>query len=130
MKEIKQRKTGEIAAILLSVWLGIVAITLTHLWSYYNPLQANPILLNWGSWIPSWWAIGPYTGKETAGLVVWLGTWTILHWTLGRIEVKLKPWTIGFAIAFIVNLIILWPTVYHTILWWPSLPNTLPGGEG
>lgn len=130
MKENKQRKTGEAVAVLLSVWLGIAATTVSHLWSYYDPIKANQILLKLGSWIPSWWGIGPYTGKETLGLIVWLATWALLHFTIGRKEVDLKPWAIGFAIAFVANMIIIWPTVYHTILWWPSLPNTLPGGEG
>lgn len=130
MKKDKQRKTGEVASVLLSVYLGILTTTASHLWSYYNPLKANAILLKIGSWIPSWWGIGPYAGKETVGLLVWLVSWAIFHWTIGRKEVDLRPWTIGFAIAFVGNLIILWPTVYHTILWWPVLPNTLPGGEG
>jgi hypothetical protein len=130
VKESKLRKTGEFAAVLLSVWLGIAATTVSHIWSYYDPIRANQILLKLGSWIPHWWGIGPYTGKETAGLLVWLAAWAIFHWTIGRKEVNLKPWTIGFAVAFIANLIILWPTVYHSILWWPTLPNTLPGGEG
>ena len=130
MIENKQPKTGEIAAILLSIWLGIIAMTLSHLWSYYNPIRANAVLLKLGSWIPSWWGIGPYTGKETVGLVVWLASWAIFHWTIGRIEVNLRAWTIGFVIAFVANLILLFPTVYHAILWWPTLPNTLPGGDG
>lgn len=130
MQAYKQRKTGEFAAVLLSVWLGIAATTVCHLWSVYDPFRANPILLKMGSWMPGWWGIGPYAGKETAGLLVWLAAWAIFHWTIGRKEVALKPWTIVFAVAFFANLIVIWPTVYHALLGWPNMPSTLPGGGG
>jgi vacuolar-type H+-ATPase subunit I/STV1 len=126
----KQRKSGEFAAVLLSVCLGIAATTFSHLWSVYDPVRANPILLKIGSWLPGWWGIGPYAGKETAGLLVWLSAWGICHWTIGRKEVALKRWVILFVVAFVANLIISWPTVYHAILAWPTMPSTSPGGGG
>ena len=129
MKAYKQRKTGEFAAVLLSVWLGIAATTFSHLWSYLRSGQSQSDFAEVGSWIPGWWGIGPYAGKETAGLLVWLSAWAICHWTIGRKEVTLKPWAIVFVVAFVVNLIIRWPTVYHAILAWPSC-RTLYREEG
>jgi hypothetical protein len=33
-------------------------------------------------------------------------------------------------VAFLANLIIVFPPVYHALMWWPALPNTSPGGGG
>ncbi|WP_373231588.1 hypothetical protein [Cohnella sp.] len=119
----KQRKTGEIIAVLVSVWLGIAAMTASHLWTVYDLSRANSILLKLGSWIPGWWGIGPYAGKETVGLLAWLAAWAILHVIIRNREFNLKAWTQVFAVGFFVILIVNWPPVYHAVLGWlPAFP--------
>jgi hypothetical protein len=116
----KAPKTGEIVAVMVSVWLGLASLIGSHLWSVANVVQSNLVLLKIGSWMPGWWGIGPYAGKETIGLVTWLVSWVILFYVLKERELKLKPWIYGFVIGFIALIVLIWPAVYHAILGWSS----------
>ncbi|MBC8081456.1 MAG: hypothetical protein H7X86_14005 [Gorillibacterium sp.] len=121
---MKVRQFGEIGAVLASVWIGMTAILVSHMWSVANPLVANQVLLRLGSWIPGWWGIGPYAGKETVGLIGWLLSWGILHFLLRKREFQLQKWMFGFLCGFLLVVILLWPPVIHFFFGW--LPN-LPG---
>lgn len=113
------RQSGEIAAALLAVLLGISALTAAHWWSAADPASANPTLLRWGSWLPGGRRIGPFAGKETAGLVVWLGSWMILSVLLRRREMNIKQWAHLFLAGIFLLLVLLWPPVYHRLYGWP-----------
>ncbi len=84
------RHSGEIAATLLSVWLGLASLVCSHLWSVAKPERANLFLLKMSVWIPGWEKIGPYAGKETIGLIVWLMSWLLLFFLLKNREFSLK----------------------------------------
>lgn len=119
----RQRKTGEIAAALIAVLIGLAGMIASHIWSVVDQARAHLILLKIGSWIPGWWGIGPYAGKETVGCVIWLVSWLVLHFILKRYEISLKGWTYGFLGLFVIILIFTWPPVYHGIWGWlPALP--------
>jgi hypothetical protein len=119
----KKRKTGEIAAALTAVCIGLTGMIASHIWSVADQARANLFLLKIGSWIPAWWGIGPYAGKETIGLVLWLGSWVPLHFVFKRLEISLKGWAYGFIAAFALIVIMTWPPVYHAIWGWlPTLP--------
>lgn len=113
-----KRKNGEAVAALLAVWIGLALMTAAQWWSVADPLAANGRLLKLGSWMPGWYGIGPYAGKETAGLIGWLVSWAVLHVLLRRRELDLRVWTYGCLAGFAVLLVLLWPPVYHAIFGW------------
>jgi len=113
-----QRKTGEVVAAMIAVWLGMVAVAASHIWSVATPYPANAYLLKIGSWMPNYGGIGPYAGKETLGLVVWLGSWLILFFLLRKRDLVLKTWVYAFLAGFVLVMIALWPPVYHAIFGW------------
>ncbi len=123
MRDKQPAKTGEIAAALCGVWLGCAAMTAAHWWSVANPLEANAAMLKLGVWMPGWWGIGPYAGKQTAGLIGWLGGWLIGWLALRQRDISVRRWSYGFAAGFALVLLALWPPVYHALLGWhPAMP--------
>lgn len=113
------RKSGEVAAALFSLLLGMAALTAAHWWSTAAPDRANLTLLRFSSWLPNGLRIGPYGGKELAALVVWLGSWGVLTLLLGRFELRLRGWIALFLAGVFVLLVLLWPPVIHRIYGWP-----------
>ncbi|MDF2960198.1 MAG: hypothetical protein K0S39_1933 [Paenibacillus sp.] len=116
----KQPKSGEAVAAMAALILGMTALTASHWWSAADAGQANPTLLQWGSWLPFGHRIGPYAGKEAAALAVWLGSWLILFPVLKHFQFRLRPWTYGFIAAMLLLLVLLWPPVYHLWFGWPA----------
>lgn len=112
------RNSGEIAATLLSVWLGLASLVCSHLWSVAKPERANLFLLKMSVWIPGWEKIGPYAGKETIGLIVWLMSWLLLFFLLKNREFSLKLAIYAFAAGMIIIVIFIWPPVIHAIFGW------------
>ncbi len=118
MEQIK-RHSGEAVAVLLSVWLGLAAMQISHIWSIADPVEANLVLLKIGSWwMPNWMKIGSYAGKETVGLIVWLASWLLLFMMLRKRDFHLKPWIYGFIAGIMVVVIFTWPPLIHTIFGW------------
>ncbi len=119
----KRRNTGEIAAAFLAICIGLTGMIASHIWSVVDQINAHLTLLKIGSWIPGWWGIGPYAGKETVGLVLWIASWFVLHLIFKRTNVSLKGWTYVFMVMFSIIVIFTWPPVYHAIWGWlPTLP--------
>lgn len=112
------RKSGEIAATLLSVWLGLAGLVGSHLWSMAMPYQANLFLLKMGVWIPGWEKIGAYAGKETVGLIIWLVSWALLFFLLKNREFQLKHGIIAFVAGVMLVTVFIWPPVIHTLFGW------------
>ncbi|WP_179233056.1 hypothetical protein [Paenibacillus rigui] len=119
-KDSQERKSGEIAAVLVSIVFGMAVLTTVHLWSTAAPDAVNPRLLKWASWLPGGLRIGPYAGKEMAAALAWLASWALLHGWLSNKEVQLKRWLYGFLAAVFLLLLLLWPPVYHFMLGWPA----------
>jgi hypothetical protein len=113
------RKSGEIVAVLLSILLSMVTLTGAHWWSAADAGMANMKLLWLASWLPSGLRIGPYAGKEMAALIVWLGSWAILHILLKRWEAQLQRWIYIFIAVVFILLVLLWPPIYHDMFGWP-----------
>lgn len=121
-RQDKKVNTGEAAAALGSVWLGMAGLVFSHLWSVIDPIRANMKLLKIGSWIPGWWGIGPYAGKQTVALALWIGGWAVLHLLFKQQEVNLKRWIYAFLIGFAVLMLLIWPPIYHNLFGWnPAL---------
>ncbi|MEI5908614.1 hypothetical protein WAK64_16320 [Bacillus spongiae] len=118
-----ERKTGEVVAVFISIFLCLAALITSHIWSVENPLTANKFLLKVGSFLPGWWGIGTYAGKEMLALIVWVLSWVILHFTLRNFQFSLKKWLSLFLISILTLMIITWPPIYHAIWGWlPTKP--------
>ncbi|NOU97121.1 hypothetical protein GC093_28425 [Paenibacillus sp. LMG 31456] len=116
----KQPRSGEAVAAMAAIILGMGALTATHWWSVTDASHANPILLQWGSWLPYGHRIGPFAGKQAAALAVWLFSWLLLLPLLMRFDFKLRSWTYAFITSMLILLVLLWPPVYHALFGWPA----------
>lgn len=122
--QTREPKSGEAAAALGGLWLGLAALVSSHIWSTADPVGSKHFLVKMGIWMPGWWGIGPFSGKETIGLIAWLGGWLVLHFLLRRREVPMRTAVTLFLIGFSLVLVAVWPPVYHASVGWPSgLPD-------
>jgi hypothetical protein len=64
-------------------------------------------------WMPGAEGIGPYSGKETISLVVWLGSWAVLHYALRDRDPKVSTWLIVFLVGVGVATTLIWPPVFE-----------------
>ena len=108
--------TGPAAAALLGAGLGLLALALSHVFSEASEPCKHAMQTLGNVWIPGAQDIGPYAGKETVGLLVWLISWALLH-------VVLKKRQISVVAAGVVTLILigaattfLWPPVTHLLV--------------
>jgi hypothetical protein len=62
-------------------------------------------------WMPGAAGIGPYSGKETLGLLAWLVSWVVLHFALRKRELDGRLWLIVFLVAMGVASTLVWPPV-------------------
>lgn len=98
-----KRKNGEAIAALMSAMGGLLTLGIMHLGSQASS-GFNQWLLSVGqAWIPNATGIGPYSGKETFLLIGWLGSWSVLHFTLRnrsmRPTLPMVIFTVGLALA-------------------------------
>lgn len=64
-------------------------------------------------WMPGAEGIGPYSGKETIALIVWLGSWALLHYALRGRDMKLSAWLVVFLVGVGVATTLIWPPVFE-----------------
>ncbi|WP_284642154.1 hypothetical protein [Paenibacillus silviterrae] len=123
MSEKQSPATGEAVAAMYALLFGLALMLASHLWTLAEPFRAPQQLLKLGSWIPGWWGIGAYAGKETVGLLSWMLSWIFLHVLLHKRSCTLKPHFYIFMIGFVLLLVGYWPPVYHAVFGWtPTLP--------
>lgn len=108
--------SGPAAAALLGVGLGLLALALSHVVSEASSAFKQSMQALGNAWIPGAQGIGPYAGKETVGLLVWLLSWFGLHLVLRRREVNLT--IVGVVTLVLVGLAttLLWPPVTHQLI--------------
>ena len=118
-------KLGTAQAALLAAMLGILTLSLAHLGAELSVPFKNLMLKVGKAWIPGAEGIGPYSGKETLALAVWLGSWFLLHRFLRAKEwnpnLVLTLFLVGIAIATTL----LWPPLTH---WTVHLLSVVKGG--
>lgn len=108
--------TGPAAAALLATGLGLLALGISHVLSEASVVFKSAMQALGNAWMPGASGIGPYSGKETVGLLVWLIGWMVLHAVLRRREVSLVA---AGALTFILvglATTILWPPVTHLLI--------------
>ncbi len=107
---------GAAAAAYLSASLGILALAISHLISEKSE-SAKKMIHGLGKlWMPGADGIGPYSGKETIELVVWLGSWVVLHFFLKDKNVSIRWSGILFLILLGIGTTLLWPPVVHVLV--------------
>lgn len=110
------RPTGAAVAAILSASLGILALSLSHLFSEKNEAVKTAVHNLGKLWMPGAEGIGPYSGKETIQLLVWLGCWLILHWLLKKKNMSLRWSGVLFLIILGIATTLLWPPVAHLLV--------------
>ena len=108
--------TGPAAAALLAAGVGLLALALSHVFSEASEAVKHTMQALGNAWIPGAQGIGPYAGKETVGVLVWLISWVFLH-------VLLKKRQISVVVAGVMTLVLigmattlLWPPVLHLLV--------------
>lgn len=106
-------KLGTAQAALLAGMLGLLALAGVNLGTEISNGFKNIVHGIGKLWMPGAEGIGPYSGKETLSLAVWLLSWFILHR-----ELKAKEWNQAVVLTvFLVGIAfattLLWPPVTH-----------------
>jgi hypothetical protein len=114
-QKIDLEKNGAAHAAILSAMTGILTIALVNLGTTISAGFKTSVHNLGKLWMPGAAGIGPYSGKETIALVVWLVSWFVFHQVL-----KEKEWNNG--VVFMVFLAgigiattLVWPPVFEGI---------------
>ena len=113
IRESSAQTTGPAAAAVLSAGLGLLALGIAQVLSEVSEAFKHAMQTLGNLWIPGAAGIGPYSGKETAALIVWLGSWLVFHALLKRRDVNLVA--AGVLALGLVGLAttLLWPPITH-----------------
>ncbi len=104
---------GAAAAALASAMFGMLTLALVNLFT-----AAFPGFNAWVHWVGKLWmpgaaGIGPYSGKETLSLIVWLGSWAVLHLAFRKRDMKISRCLIVFLIGVGIATTLVWPPVFE-----------------
>jgi hypothetical protein len=105
--------SGPAIAAMSATALGMLALAIVNLFAEASAPFSDFVHAIGKAWIPGAAGIGPYSGKETTLLVVWLVSWAVLHFALRKRDLPIKPWAIGFLAAIGVATTLLWPPVFE-----------------
>jgi hypothetical protein len=101
------RPTGPVVAALMAVLCGEFALLLADKISNRSKVMEDWVY-SLGKWMPgatgtgAGGSIGPYSGKETIGLVVWCLSWLILHAALRKASPNVAKSLYVFLICLVV----------------------------
>ena len=116
MKTLNEDSTGPACAALIAAALGPLTLAISHLAAEYSE-AGKAWVYQWGkAWMPGAEGIGPYSGKETLALVVWLGSWVLLHLWLHRRQASLAKSGVLFLVGIGLATTLLWPPVTGQVL--------------
>ena len=105
--------SGIAIAALMASMLGLLALAVVNVLTAASKGFSTWVHGVGKLWMPGAEGIGPYSGKETISLVVWLGTWVVLHYALRERELKLSTWLIAFLVGVGVATTLIWPPVFE-----------------
>lgn len=111
----EERPKGAAVAAYLSASLGILALALSNLLSEKSESMKNRIHDLGRLWMPGAEGIGPYSGKETVELLVWILSWFTLHAVLKNKKVSVRWSGVLFLIIIGIATTLLWPPVTHIL---------------
>jgi len=105
--------SGIAVAALMASMLGMLTLAVVNVFTTASK-DFNAWVHGVGKlWMPGAAGIGPYSGKETISLVVWLATWVALHYALRERELKLSTWLVVFLVGVGVATTLIWPPVFE-----------------
>jgi hypothetical protein len=112
--ESKKMVPGGVAvAALMAAMLGLLALAVVNVFTAASK-PFNAWVHGVGKlWMPGAEGIGPYSGKETISLVIWLGSWVLLHYALRDRDLKLSVWLVVFLVGIGVATTLIWPPVFE-----------------
>ena len=113
---VTQKPSGPAAAALLSGALGLLAMAVSQVMAEGSEAAKTAIHTLGKLWIPGAQGIGPYSGKETIALIVWLASWAILHAALRRREVSATASAIAFLLLIGISTTVFWPPATHQVV--------------
>ncbi len=108
--------TGPAAAALLSAGLSLLALAVSHVLADRSKAIEHTLQRLGALWIPGAQGIGPYSGKETVALLVWLLSWALLHAVFKRREVNLVAAGIATLILLGLATTMLWPPIVERLV--------------
>ena len=105
--------SGAAVAALMAAMLGMLALAVVNVFTATSK-PFNTWVHEVGKlWMPGAASIGPYSGKETISLLVWLAAWVLLHYTLRGREMRLSTWLVVFLAGVGVATTLIWPPVFE-----------------
>lgn len=112
--ESKKMVPGGVAvAALMSAMLGLLALAVVNVFTAASK-PFNAWVHDIGKlWMPGAAGIGPYSGKETIALVIWLGSWALLHYALRDRDMTVSVWLVVFLVGIGVATTLIWPPVFE-----------------
>ncbi len=105
--------SGAAVAAIVAAALGMLTLALVNLGTAASK-GFNTWVHGIGKlWMPGAEGIGPYSGKETLSLVVWLGSWAVLHVAWRGRDLDLARWLLVFLVGVGVATTLVWPPVFE-----------------
>lgn len=112
----KNSPTGPAVAALISAALGILALAVSQVLCEKSEAIKNAVHGLGKLWIPGAEGIGPYSGKETIQLLVWVVSWALLHFVLRKKQIALGWPVMAFLVILGIATTFLWPPVTHWLV--------------
>ena len=106
-------KMGAAQAAILAAALGLLTLSLVNLGTEVSEAFKTTVHNTGKLWMPGAQGIGPYSGKETISLAVWLGSWFFLYRILRAKEWNPQTVLILFLAGIAAATTLLWPPVTH-----------------
>lgn len=103
--------SGAAVAATLAASLGVLALAIAQVMSAVSPSFKAAMQSLGNLWMPGAAGIGPYSGKETVALVVWLSSWALLHRLFHIRELSIGRFgTVALTLVGVATTL-LWPPV-------------------
>jgi hypothetical protein len=99
-EEAVKMPNGAAVAAYLAVAVGSLVLALVAFASDLSKPFEQMVFGIGKLWMPGAAGIGPYSGKETLGLLAWLVSWAILHFSLRNHQLNGRFWLIVSFLAW------------------------------
>jgi hypothetical protein len=104
---------GPSIAAFLAAAIGLLTLSVVQIVSHVSEAFNDAVFTLGKTWIPGADGIGPYAGKETLMLVVWLFAWAVLGFVLRRRQLDTRKWFGATLALLFLAAVLIWPPVWH-----------------
>lgn len=108
-------KSGMAQAALLGAMFGVLTLAVVNAGTEVSDAFKAGVHEIGKLWMPGAEGIGPYSGKESLALVVWLASWLLLHRLLRAREWNHRIVLAVFLLGIAVATTLLWPPVFSSL---------------